>query len=461
MKRLAMASFGVAGLAASVWASLPARPAEKPLVVHEWGTFTVLQDERGEAIGGVNTDDEPVPPFVHGVDTGLIEDGRRYPVPFAKNVPRCDPSITVRLETPVIYFHPPTGFEGTLDVDVQFRGGWLTQFYPDAKVSAPGLQNGVFKYNTLTDHTLGTLAWHHVKLGSSGQGPETTDPVWTAPRQVEAANVTAVNGENERFIFYRGVGHVQTPVRVVRSDDRHRLSVRWEPGHSASATAGPLWLVDVRPDGKVAVRQTLAGATGEAVVDAHFADRDYADGPAALRESIRGALVADGLFADEADGLLNTWDVSYFRRPGLRLFYLVPHDWTDAVLPLQFSSDGRPIPTRVNRVMVGRVELITPEQRKALADIGRGPLSQPAWIDQALARITDQKGAAFRTQWFEALMGGRTLPAGADVQVPADYRAYLNMGRFRNAIVLDELSRRPSTALKAFADAYALMTPRS
>ena len=32
------------------------------MVVHEWGTFTSLQDESGNAIGGINADDEPVPP---------------------------------------------------------------------------------------------------------------------------------------------------------------------------------------------------------------------------------------------------------------------------------------------------------------------------------------------------------------------------------------------------------------
>jgi hypothetical protein len=33
--------------------------------VHEWGTFTSLQDESGNAVGGINTDDEPAPKFVH------------------------------------------------------------------------------------------------------------------------------------------------------------------------------------------------------------------------------------------------------------------------------------------------------------------------------------------------------------------------------------------------------------
>ena len=37
------------------------------LIIHEWGTFTSLQDESGRTIGGVNIDDEPVPNFVHNL----------------------------------------------------------------------------------------------------------------------------------------------------------------------------------------------------------------------------------------------------------------------------------------------------------------------------------------------------------------------------------------------------------
>ncbi len=46
-----------------------ASAAEK-LVVHEWGTFTSLQDENGRQLGGINVDDEPVPSFVYGYKFG-------------------------------------------------------------------------------------------------------------------------------------------------------------------------------------------------------------------------------------------------------------------------------------------------------------------------------------------------------------------------------------------------------
>jgi len=52
-----------------------------------------------------------------------------------KGAPRAHPLVTMRLETPVIYFYyPPKGMTEPfpVDVNVKFRGGWLTQFYPHA-----------------------------------------------------------------------------------------------------------------------------------------------------------------------------------------------------------------------------------------------------------------------------------------------------------------------------------------
>src|ERR1043166_8246666 len=62
---------------------------------------------------------------------------------FFQGAPRCHPQVTMRLETPVLYFHPTaaqTNFSA-FDVKVQFHGGWLTQFYPDAESDPPKLQS--------------------------------------------------------------------------------------------------------------------------------------------------------------------------------------------------------------------------------------------------------------------------------------------------------------------------------
>ena len=43
-----------------------------------------------------------------------------------------------------------------------------------------------------------------------------------------------------------------------------------------------------------------------------------------------------------------------------------------------------------------------------------------------------------------------------DVPYPPDYQAFLNPGRLRRVLVLDELGRRPSTCLKQYIQTYTL-----
>src|SRR5262245_45222500 len=209
----------IAGLLSLVLAARGAAAGDPPprLVVHEWGTFTVLQDEDGREIGGINVDDEPLPDFVHdasggndGLHAPLVDGPSRFLRQFTKGaIPRLHPDVTMRLETPVLYFHLPKGAdEARVDVDVRFKGGWLTQFFPDAKWSAPGLKplDPEQPAARLAPDTVGTLAWKGVRVGGEAAPfPETQSGVWLAPRKVDAAPVT-VGSEGERYLFYRGVG---------------------------------------------------------------------------------------------------------------------------------------------------------------------------------------------------------------------------------------------------------------
>src|SRR4051794_33603860 len=103
-----------------------AMASDERMVVHEWGTFTSLQNTAGGTLGGINADDESLPEFVKTIHRGLIADPRNKGFAYAH------PDIAMRLETPVVYFHPPKSQTAptTLDLEVQFRGGWLTQYYP-------------------------------------------------------------------------------------------------------------------------------------------------------------------------------------------------------------------------------------------------------------------------------------------------------------------------------------------
>ena len=437
------------------------------LIVHEWGTFTVLQDEDGKPIGGINTDDEPLPDFVHNLNHALNGPASPLPPVHFKGVPRNHPDVYTRLETPVIYFYPPGGREMTVDVDVRFPAGWLTQYFPDAAVTADDRGRDGFRFGPLTYKSSGTLSWKGLRVGGRREGPPTDVPAWLAPRRVDgAASVTTPHGETERYLFYRGVGRIDAPLSVARSTDGRSLLVRGRLGGAVPVTAGmtlgPLWLVDARPDGTSAFREIPSIELAQdpdkvlATVPATFPEADYGPGNLArIRRGLHEALVRDGLFPDEAEGLLNTWEASYFRRPGLRMFFMVPRQWTDAHLPLRLSA-----PATVERAMVGRIELVTPRHRELLGRISAGPASQPDWVQEARSQLGPrERDQYYREDWYLNTDGNPTAQRLL-ASMPPDYRAYLELGRFRNALLLDEAKRRPTAALTAFVERYELEAHR-
>jgi hypothetical protein len=432
------------------------------LVAHEWGTFTSLQDESGRTIGGINTDDEPVPKFVHRLTDSLLLRPTELPATFFQGAPSCHPDVTMRLETPVLYFHLPEGKPRAKDVSVrvEFRGGWLSEFYPDAEVNAPGLKPNGMVFGPLHSETMSTLAWNHLEVGGDWAGPTTDQHVWATPRAVRASAVRNAAGEAERFLFYRGVAHIDAPIAVSRDEHTATLTLRSRCPAEVASRQGLavkwLWLVDIRPEGMVAFRTgpavTLGGETKVLQsISARFALSDYsaANGDK-LRGSLRAALVGDGLYDDEAWALLNTWELSYFKSPGMRLFFLVPRAWTDYYLPLDVSE-----PAQITRVMVGRIELVTPEQRDYLREIAN---MEPRRIGAEAEELHRNFYGRINTNQGELskVNAGQESLAAFGVSVPRSYQRYLALGRFRNALVLEEAARHPTAGLAHFISSYRL-----
>jgi hypothetical protein len=348
-------------------------------------------------------------------------------------------------------------------VTARFRGGWLSEFYPQAVADAPGIltRTGVGR---LRPDTIGRLEWNDLTVGADGPGPASTAHVWNAPRAVAAQSVRTAGGETERFLFYRGVAHIDAPLVAVQDAHTGQLMLRSRLAPEL-ARQGPLpvsaaWLVDVRADGAVAFRGVpalvLGGAEGAAApVDMRFGPQEYARAHRAkLADALRQALVTAGLFDDEAQALLATWELSYFRSAGTRVFYLVPRAWTDHYLPLAVSVDAQ-----ITRVMVGRIELVTPRQRHDLEQIGRMSARQVNAQAQRMrsALLADSGAADPRVQ---DVMAGRLPLQASGVPIPDAWQRYLALGRFRAALVLDEAARHPTPGMAALISAYGLEADR-
>jgi hypothetical protein len=432
------------------------------LLVHEWGTFTSLQNEAGQAIGGINTDDEPVPDFVHRITDSLLIAPTDVPPIFSKSAPSCHPDVTLRLETPVLYFHLPPR-QGRLQgvrVTARFRGGWLSEFYPSAEVESPGITTNSRVFGHLRSDTVGTLVWNDLEVGGDQAGPVTSQHVWTAPRAVQAEAVRTAGGETEKFLFYRGVAHIDAPLAVVQDAHASQLILRSRlpsklPGDAPLPVRGA-WLVDIKANGAVAFRPVpplaLTGGHAEvARVSSHFGPGDYNEANVErLRASLHQGLVAEGLFDDEAHALLDTWKASYFKSAGMRLFFLVPRAWTDLYLPLTVSAESK-----ITRVMVGRIELVTPQQRSYLREIEQISAEDTSAGAKRLLADFNSESITTSQEGLQDVAAGAHLQAHG-IPIPRAYQLYLALGRFRNALVLEEAARHPTPGLNALISAYGL-----
>jgi hypothetical protein len=310
----------------------------------------------------------------------------------------------------------------------------------------------------LSPSSMGQLKWNGLRLGSesSAQPPQTSERVWLAPRNVASTPITTADGkEAEKYLFYRGVGHLDAPL-VVRQQDR-RVHVALRSGENAPILKGipASWLVRVFPDGRVwylafggksAAQASLQLPADEAASHANLK---------ALQAALRDALIAQGLFGDEAQAMIETWELSYFKSEGLRVFSLLPRSWTDHYLTVSLSTAAS-----ITRVMLGRVELISPFQQQQLAKLYAATSDSARWTPAYIEILTDfgrlpPEERERETKRYWTLESGGLGHAGLyeafGKPVPEELKLYDSLGRFRDALLAHELKQAKDDGRKAKA----------
>jgi hypothetical protein len=344
--------------------SFAAQAADPPdFTLHEWGTFTSVSGSDGVLLPGLQKEEEPLPLFVYshaGMGPNL---GKGWDRPLH--------NVTIKMETPVIYFYASQPFGA--HVHVGFNGGSISQWYPQRSggETPPPPPTNMFSGGSGGDIDFankynGSIDWDVQVQPSSADDsaavfkPGAT-PTWLYPRQTDSALVRTKDGAAEKFLFYRGLGNFSLPVKfTMPSDDTLHIE-------NDSVAPIPAMLVFNHPGyGDAAVSFVLLDPlnVGESrtvklaapVVSTNWEHDVYA--------AMRGALVQAGLFPKEADAMLQTWWLSYFEQPGLRVFWIVPKSFTQMALPLTVE----PTPGKQTRVLVGRSELLTPAFEQHLAE---------------------------------------------------------------------------------------------
>jgi hypothetical protein len=203
---------------------------------------------------------------------------------------------------------------------------------------------------------------------------------------------TTQGEQHEKFLFYRGVGMFNPPLSVKL--DAGRVVVK----NSGRESIAQFILFENR-GGRIAY-QIQNSFDGEVVLD-RSASTQTVD---SLEPDLEAILVSQGLYEKEARAMIKTWRDSWFEE-GLRVFYIVPRKVTDSILPIAIE----PSPSELTRVLVGRVEIITPEMESDIRHQATELESSSIDVRTAAAEITRKHGR-FAEPVLKTLLGETNDP---------------------------------------------------
>ncbi len=346
--------------------------------LHEWGTFTSVSGSDGRLLEGVENDVESLPFFVHSHDPSerMFQGGSKG---FAGRPLK---GVTVKMETPVIYFYTDQSFDA--EVSVGFNGGSISQWYPSRsggeKVPFRGADPVTNKFVEgaidFRQPFKGSIQWKVRVEPALADWPARVyhpleTPVWIYPRLPQSALVRSQDGEVEKYLFYRGVGRFGVPISAIFTGDRTvKIS------NKGVDPVPALMAYELTRDGKVRwqIMQPLATAASIEMNLDVSAPVLAAEARLPIHQAMAKMLMDSGLDRVEADAMILTWQASYFGAPGLRLFWVVPRAFTDLVLPLSVN----PQPTSMERVMLGRLEMLSPVwERELVARANEADMATP------------------------------------------------------------------------------------
>jgi hypothetical protein len=256
------------------------------------------------------------------------------------------------METPVLYFYYT--HDTTVDVSVSFFHGLITEWYPHATHIEPS--SSLENVALFQQQSSGSISWKSVSVQPSASQafPAEAQPShYYAARDVASSSlrVSTKNGdENEKFLFYRGVSVAPAPLSALVLPNG-----QIEAMNQGSGEIPKLILFERRGE-QVGFREARAVREG-VILDPPVLDASLDS----LLQDLKASLISSGLYPEEAHAMLESWKDSWFEE-GSRLIYIVPRSFVDKILPLTIG----PEPANIQRVFVGRMELLTPATQNAI-----------------------------------------------------------------------------------------------
>jgi hypothetical protein len=374
--------------------------AANGVTVHEWGVLSVYNDIE-LANADMRAEWDGLPKFVHG-----RVDGRTVPV---YNGP---------VRAPVLYFHAqqPIG----LNVKVDFPKGKPAVWWPG---NAIGGRGGIQAQAVQPESS---LTWNFQLRPSNAANyklKELPKGHWMeALRNVKAEDVHFSQTDflappgagltKERFIYYDGL--IPSPKGLTIQVQGDTISLKSQAKHPLLDVT----VVDLRNIRKIRTA-TIAKMEPEAdVKEVKLAERDQTKWPSAGIDELITQLKAAGLNEDEARSLTDVWRKAFFETEGVSVFYRLPQDIYDQLLPLTVN----PKPEKVVRTL-----------------LVHHPHCEPDLADRVLALVKDLGSVKFE----ERIEAQKRLQALGKA-------AFVHLLRARDAAKDPEVKSRLTKVLEEF-----------
>jgi hypothetical protein len=146
----------------SLWALVQAASAAD-FAAHEWGTFTSVQGAAGGLLSWRPQPTAELPDFV----CNWSKPGRNRQPGFMLGGGKGGLTTLQRMETPVIYFYAKQ--ETTVDVNVRFPKGFITEWYPQTSEIGPASYCLSMSVAPDTTMTQSGAAWKQVRIVPPGE----------------------------------------------------------------------------------------------------------------------------------------------------------------------------------------------------------------------------------------------------------------------------------------------------
>lgn len=299
----------------------------KNLIVHEWGIFTSLHSSTGERLSGLHLD----------------EGEGKFPTHTLPPLQKAPQNALSKIESG-LYLYSTT--VPKVSIDIGFPNGIMHQWYPQRNGGESWSSSQEINFSKEYN---GLISWDNILLLPADNSEAFSKELgtWQAFRNTKSNKLKAKD-EVEKFLFYNAVGKLDVLLSFQFKSDKELLIE-----NKSDKNIPYLFVYEKNDDGGNVWWTGSLDKKGSKTCTTTISSISYVNAKA---EEFGKALIKEGLYSEEAEAILKSFEHNWLKKNGFRVFYIFPKEDMDDILPTNIS----PRATDYQRVFIGKCEILMP-----------------------------------------------------------------------------------------------------